>query len=235
MSRLAGLTAALLVATFGPARAERLTVALSTPESRSIRTSPATTVTVFGVIDRDAESVSGVGGYDVAVLLVGPQETVVARRKDRILGIWANAASETFDGGAIVLFAEHIGGCRQAGHAGGPRPAPARLRQHRAQHWRPIANPQSPAPSDFRKAFVRLKRTRRSLPRAGRRQLHRRADLPDDLCLPANIPVGAYTAEAYLFSDRPLIARAEDRLDVSKTGVEADCRPSPAARLWSTG
>ena len=97
MSRLAALAVALVLAAAGSAEAEKLTVALSTPEVTINSNFTGTTVTVFGVIDRDAKSVSGVGGYDIAVLLLGPRETVVARRKERILGIWANAASETFE------------------------------------------------------------------------------------------------------------------------------------------
>ena len=97
MNRIVAQALVLVLAGAGPAVAEKLTVALSTPEVTINSNFTGTTVTVFGVIDRDAKSVSGVGGYDIAVLLLGPRETVVARRKERILGIWANAASETFE------------------------------------------------------------------------------------------------------------------------------------------
>ena len=72
VSRLATLVFALVLAAAGSAEAEKLTVALSTPEVTINSNFTGTTVTVFGVIDRDARSVSGVGGYDIAVLLLGP-------------------------------------------------------------------------------------------------------------------------------------------------------------------
>ncbi len=201
------------------AHAERLTVALSTPEVTINSNFTGTTVTVFGVIDRDAESVSGVGGYDIAVLLIGPPETVVARRKDRFLGIWANAASETFEAAPafyslstsaevdklatpVILTRLQLGfdniGFKFLGH----EPTKDETTQ------------------GFRNAFVRLK------DRAG--LYHQQVGVNfignlifrTTLWLPASIPVGTYTAEAYLFSDRQLIARADDRLRVSKSGLE---------------
>jgi uncharacterized protein (TIGR02186 family) len=219
VNRLVGMTAVLLVAALGPARAERLTIALSTPDIIINSNFTGTTVTVFGVIDRDAESVSGVGGYDVAILLIGPQETVVARRKDRILGIWANAASETFEAAPSFyslstsvdvnqLATPVVLGRLQLGFDN----VSLRLADE--------PNAQSAAATDFRKAFVRLK------DRAGLYHQQVGVNFIGGLIfrttffLPANIPVGAYTAEAYLFSDRSLIARADDKLRVSKSGIE---------------
>ena len=82
----------------------------------------------------------------------------------------------------------------------------------------PIAN--DPAASAFRDAFIRLK------DRAGLYHQEVGVSFIGNLIfrttfyLPANIPVGTYTADAYLFSDRLLIARADDKLRVTKTGLE---------------
>ena len=75
--------------------AEKLTVAVSTPEIQINSNFSGTTVTVFGVIERDAGTVARAAPYQVAALVLGPPETVVARRKDRVLGVWLNGASET--------------------------------------------------------------------------------------------------------------------------------------------
>ena len=85
---------ALLVGS-SAAHAEKLTVALSTPEIQINSNFTGTNVTIFGVIERDAGTVARVAPYEVAALILGPPETVVARRKDRFLGIWINGASET--------------------------------------------------------------------------------------------------------------------------------------------
>ena len=219
MSRLAALAAALILAAAGSAEAEKLTVALSTPEVTINSNFTGTTVTVFGVIDRDARSVSGVGGYDIAVLLLGPRETVVARRKERILGIWANAASETFE--AAPSFYALSSSVKAEDLATAPVLERLQLGFDNITFrysGRVVAN--DPEADRFREAFIRLK------DRAGLYHQGVGVSFIGSLIfrttfyLPANIPVGSYTADAYLFSDRLLIARADDKLRVSKTGLE---------------
>jgi uncharacterized protein (TIGR02186 family) len=87
------LLALLLLLAGTSAHAEKLTVALSTPEIQINSNFTGTNVTIFGVIERDAGTVARVAPYEVAALILGPPETVVARRKDRFLGIWINGAS----------------------------------------------------------------------------------------------------------------------------------------------
>ena len=219
MSWLAALAFALVFAAAGSAQAEKLTVALSTPEVTINSNFTGTAVTVFGVIDRDARSVSGVGGYDIAVLLLGPRETVVARRKDRILGIWANAAAETFEAAPSfyslstsvntedlatppVLERLQLGfdniAFRYSGRAAANDPAvgPVPRRLHPAQGRRP------------------------ALPSAGRRRLHRQPDLPHD-ALPAGKHPGRHLYRRRLPVLRPAPDRPRRRpARVTKTGLE---------------
>ncbi len=219
MSWIAALAVAFVLAAAGPAQAEKLTVALSTPEVTINSNFTGTAVTVFGVIDRDAKSVSGVGGYDIAVLLLGPRETMVARRKERILGIWANAASETFQ--AAPSFYALSTSVKVADLATAPVLDRLQLGfDNIAFRYAGRAVPNDPAADRFREAFIRLK---------GRAGLYHQGVgvsfigsliFRTTFYLPANIPVGTYTADAYLFSDRLLIARADDHLRVTKTGLE---------------
>ena len=219
MRRLTALTFGLVLATAGSAEAEKLTVALSTPEVTINSNFTGTTVTVFGVIDRDARSVSGVGGYDIAVVLLGPRETVVARRKERILGIWANAASETFEAAPSFY---SLSTSINVGDLATP-PVLERLQlgfDNIAFRYAGRVQANDPAATAFRDAFIRLK-DRASL-------YHEQVGVSfigslifrTTFYLPANVPVGTYTADAYLFSDRLLIARADDTLRISKTGLE---------------
>jgi len=88
-----------LVAAFSaaqPAAAERLISALST--SRVLITSNFTgaDVVLFGSVERDAQTVSRRGGYDIVVTVTGPRETIVTFRKQRVAGIWVNAESRSF-------------------------------------------------------------------------------------------------------------------------------------------
>ncbi len=218
MSRLAAFTFAVVLATAGGAQAEKLTVALSTPEVTINSNFTGTTVTVFGVIDRDARAVSGVGGYDIAVLLMGPRETVVARRKERIFGIWANAASETFQ--AAPSFYALSTSVNVEDLATPPVLERLQLGFDNIAYRYGERAADDPTVADFRAAFIRLK--------DGAGLYHQGVGVSfigslifrTTFYLPANIPVGSYTADAYLFSDRLLVARADDSLRVTKTGLE---------------
>ncbi len=219
MIRPAGLALALIVALAGSAEAEKLTVALSTPEVTINSNFTGTAVTVFGVIDRDQRSVSISGGYEIAVLLLGPSETVVARRKERILGIWANAAAETFQ--AVPSFYSLSTSVDVADMATAPVLDRLQLGfDNLVLHTEARVEGRDPTADEFRAAFIRLKE------RAG--LYHQQVGVSfigslifrTTLYLPANIPVGAYTAEAYLFSGGHLVGRAGDQLRVTKTGLE---------------
>ncbi len=179
MTWLATLVLALVLAAAGSAQAEKLTVALSTPEVTISSNFTGTTVTVFGVIDRDARSVSGVGGYDIAVLLLGPPETVVARRKDRILGIWANAAAETFEAAPSFY---SLSTSVNVDDLATP-PVLERLQlgfDNIAFRYQGRFIVNSPSVARVPRRLHPAEGPRRALPRAGRRQLHRQPDLPHD-------------------------------------------------------
>ena len=53
-------------------------------------------LTIFGSLDYADPLVARQGRYDVIVVLEGPAQEVVVRRKERVLGMWINMESETF-------------------------------------------------------------------------------------------------------------------------------------------
>jgi uncharacterized protein (TIGR02186 family) len=215
------LLAATLIAAAGAARAERLTMALSTAEIEIGASFTGASVTVFGVIERDEPAGLPVDAdYRVAVLLLGPRATVVAREKERILGIWANAASQTINLPPSVyvlntsvdlpdLASPNVLQRLQLGFDN-----IAFVYQGRA-----LIN--DPAAADFRTAFIRLKEG------AGLYRQDVGVGFVGDLVfrttarLPASVPVGDYTAIAYLFAGDELVARAEEKLVITKIGLEA--------------
>lgn len=217
--RLMLCMAALAIAAATAARAERLTVALSSPDVQINSSFAGAALTVFGVIERDASAVSRSGNYDVAVALIGPPETVVTRRKERILGVWANRGSRTISG-APSLYS--LSSSATLEHVATPAVL-SRLQvgyDNLAFRFEGDPTLNDPAASDFRAAFIRIKE------KAGLYRQQVAVNFIGDtifrttLFLPANIPIGRYTAEAYLFSGQSLVARAEDTLVVSKTGLE---------------
>ncbi|HMN87359.1 MAG TPA: TIGR02186 family protein [Bauldia sp.] len=202
------------------ARAEKLTVALSTEEIRIDSNFTGASVTVFGVIERDAITVSRASPYEVAVTLRGQPETVVARRKDPILGIWINRAAETFvdvpSFYAVVTSKplEEISTAQLLTRFGvGLDYIPFSIAGETVADT---------AGNDaFREAFVRLKEQSGLYSEdVGGVTSMGEAVFRATIGIPANVPTGRYTLTVHLFSGDALIAQADESLEVIKTGFE---------------
>ncbi len=75
---------------------ENIEIGLSTDRVSITSDFTGADLTIFGALDNPDPLISRQGRYDVIVVLEGPARPVVVRRKDRILGMWINAKSETF-------------------------------------------------------------------------------------------------------------------------------------------
>ncbi len=212
-------SAIIVAATVGEVHAENLTIAVSTPEVQISSNFTGTSVTIFGVIGTEQAALAPGGPYDIAVLVLGPPEDVVTRRKDNVLGIWINDAAETFVG-APAFYALDTSVERDA--LAKP-PTLERLGlgfDNISFTYEDRTAVNDPAAADFRAAYIRLKQ------KAGLFSEQAAVEFIGDTIfrtmvhLPANTPVGRYTVVVYLFSNQALIARAEDGITVSKAGVE---------------
>ena len=96
MKRLGAAVGLLLIAAATPASAERLIVSVSRHQVRVNSSFDGTQIVLFGSVERDAQTIQRRGPYDIVVTVTGPKETTVARRKERVLGIWVNMASRIF-------------------------------------------------------------------------------------------------------------------------------------------
>ena len=100
MRRLAIAAAALLavaIAGSAPAAAERLVTSLSRHQVLVTSNFTGTSIVLFGTIEPDTPTARRrAAGYDIVVTVTGPQQTIVERRKERVLGIWINMDSRTF-------------------------------------------------------------------------------------------------------------------------------------------
>ncbi len=96
-SLLTVLTLFLLALTsLTPALAERLVSAISSSSVAITSNFSGAQILVYGEIARDAESVPRSGDQDLVIVVEGPLERVTTWRKDRILGVWINATSQTY-------------------------------------------------------------------------------------------------------------------------------------------
>jgi uncharacterized protein (TIGR02186 family) len=216
------LAAVALVAAAGTAEAERLTIASSTTQIDISASFAGMPITVFGVIERDGPTAELPldADYRVAVLILGPRTSVVARKKDRVLGIWANAQSQTIiNPPSVYLLSTSVDLPRLASPS-----ARERLQvgfDNIAFAYQGRATINDPGAAEFRDAFIRLKEQARLYNETGSVGFIGNLVFRTTARLPASIPVGDYTVVAYLFSGDELVARAEEKIAVSKTGFEA--------------
>jgi uncharacterized protein (TIGR02186 family) len=218
------LVFALLFAVAGlpaPAAAERLVTSLSNHRVMVASNFTGEELVLFGGIEPDAAARPRRSGYDVVVTVIGPRQTTVTFRKERVLGIWVNADSRVFEDAPayLAVLASHpleaIASNEtlrrlQLGLAHIPLPQQASVN---------IAAAASDDP--FRVAFIKIK-TDLGL----YRELSNgvtflaptlfRATIP----LPAEVPIGTYEVDVRLFADGAQIARAPAPFEVYKSGVE---------------
>ena len=74
-------------------RAETLVTALSTERVSIESNFTGSGVVIFGSVERDRQTVARADPYEIVVTLTGPLRSMVARRKERVAGIWINQAS----------------------------------------------------------------------------------------------------------------------------------------------
>lgn len=86
VSRTLSLLILLIVSPL--ARAEDLVVALSTRDVAITSNYTGADITVFGLIERDARSISRSGGYDIAAHVRGPAGEVIVQRRGKFGPIW---------------------------------------------------------------------------------------------------------------------------------------------------
>jgi len=223
MRRLGIFFAALLLACAfgGEARAEQLVVALSTHQVQINSSFVGTDLVLFGAIERDDKTVARSGKYDIVVRVTGPPQTEVTRRKSRVLGIWVNSESRVFldaPGYLAMLSNRPINGIA----------GPEVLRRYRIG-LENVTLPQLisgdigdvPLNDPFRMAFLRLNRELR---------LYREA--PDAVTffaphlfraairIPANVPVGTYIVDVFLFSEGVMLGTSNSAIEIQKVGFE---------------
>jgi len=217
------LAFAVAIAAFPPSAraAERLVTSVSTHRVLITSNFTGTNVVLFGAIEEEGKPVERTAGYDVVVTVRGPAETVVARRKSRMLGIWVNAESRQFIDVPSYLA---VLSSRPPQELGAPEflrrnsigLANHTLRQRIGADFGDVV-PQDP----FRVAFLRVKMDQALYheeptgvtfitPRLFR------ATVP----IPGIAPTGTYEVETLLLSAGEVITREATAIEVVKTGFE---------------
>jgi uncharacterized protein (TIGR02186 family) len=204
-----------------PAAGERLVASLSNHRVMVTSNFTGEELVLFGGIEQDTASRPRRGGYDIVVTVTGPRQTTVTFRKARMLGIWVNADSRTFENAPAYLAVlsnrplDAITNTEtlrrlQLGLDNVPLPQRASVN---------IADASSDDP--FRVAFIKLKSDHGLYREASNGVTFLtptlfRASIP----LPAEVPVGTYEVDVRLFADGAQIARTPSPFEVYKSGFE---------------
>jgi uncharacterized protein (TIGR02186 family) len=212
--KAAAIAALVLVAGAAPAAADRLIATLSTSDVQITSNFTGTSVTVFGAIERDPGSAPRREDSVIVVAVRGPPQTVITRRKEPWLGLWINRSARTMPD-APAFYALHSNRALD-------QVAPdAELDKYQIGLDHIALGPTGARPDDFETAFLRLKQQAGlyseqigtvAMPGAGIFQA--------TVQIPANVPVGLYTATVYLFENGALAARADSNFTIAKSGFE---------------
>ncbi|MCW2307086.1 TIGR02186 family protein [Rhodobium gokarnense] len=225
--RLAALLAAacLSVAAIGPAnevRAERLVADISSPDVRIASNFTGTEITVFGSIERDQATIARGGINDVVVAIFGPEDNLVTRRKERLLGIWVNRESRVFKGVPSFYAMHSSRGLDALGNDALLDRYQIGVNHLVLQTETPPDNPEAAAETkEFREAFLRLKQKNQLYAeRVGAVKFLSPSLFRTTIPLPANVPVGIYQINVFLFRDGTVLSHETKPLYIHKTGFE---------------
>lgn len=202
------------------ARAEHLVASLSSSLVQITSNFTGVELTLFGTVEGGPVAPPA-GGYDVVVTVTGPRQSTVAFQKERIFGIWVNAASRTFIDAPSYLAVlstrpfDSIAGAdtlhdEQVGIANIPLTA-------RTGATIANAGPDDP----FRQAFVRLKHERDLYGETAggvmflTPTLYRAA-----IYVPAEAVLGKYDVDVRLFAGGVVIARTASTFEIKTVGFE---------------
>ncbi len=160
------------------------------------------------------------GKGDVVVVVRGPTESTIVRRKDKKGGIWVNGANMLFDN-VPGFFA--IAATRRLDHF-----LPIQLAKDREIGTDFLtlvphdSNIDAGITRDFREALIRTKTNAGLYAKdVGKVSFLGNLLFRADIKFPANVPVGNYSVDAFLIREGKLVDMKNTPLIVKKIGVEA--------------
>jgi len=200
-----------------PAPQEELQSELSTREISIQANFTGIEILIYGSIDFSQTKAPDTGAYDVVIVIRAPSHPIVARRKERVAGIWVNGAGEVYP--SVPGFYAALS----------TRPFRA-ITSDETLKMLGIGlsnldlgriSKDDPDEERFRSAVIRLKEKQNLF------QQHDdavafigRSLFRATVALPVNVPIGRYTADIYLFRDGQVISKNRSTLEVNKAGFE---------------
>jgi uncharacterized protein (TIGR02186 family) len=197
------------------ARSEEIVVTVAPSQIAVSSSYSGGTVVVFGAVVQPPNTMLP-RTYDVAAIVMGPRQTVVARRKGRVIGVWVNQQSRTFYNVPSFL------GVRASRPLNEITSADILRRQgiglKNALFDAGVA-PDSDDP--FLVNFIDIRRQQGLFDeRAGGVTFLSRTAFRTEIPLPDNVPIGDYQVDLKLFQNGEMVGEALASFAVVKVGVE---------------
>ncbi|RZM06416.1 MAG: hypothetical protein EOP67_74970 [Sphingomonas sp.] len=155
---------------------------------------------------------------DVVVVVKGPTQSILMREKEKVAGIWVNAARLRYRS-APSFYA--IASSKPIGRLVDDRTRAIYELGLDSLQLSPASSAPAPIQDRFQKGLVDLKR------RAGLYyEAPRAVEITDGVLyrarvsIPARVPVGRFTAETFLIRDGRVLAAAVRDIDIRKSGFE---------------
>jgi len=209
-----------LLALVVPAQAERLVTTVSRDVVSITSSFDGETLTVFGNIEPKAGAALPYveGPYHIVIVITGPLQNRVARRKENLLGVWLNTQQvvfEAFPSLYYVLSDTSLGNIADPPTLDRLKILPdreARKAARGASWWDSVL---------FADELVRLMREEGFL-NVNPQGVSFRSDTlySAQVALSSNVAPGPYLVHTYLFKDGVLVADRSEGFSVRKTGFE---------------
>ncbi|MBZ9671168.1 TIGR02186 family protein [Mesorhizobium sp. ES1-3] len=176
-------------------------------------------LTIFGSLENPDPLVARQGRYDVIVVLEGPPKPVVVRRKDRVLGVWVNLDSETFEN---VPVSYSVATTRPLQDITEPNSYRQLSLGASNLYMQPAYAGDSPATIEEFTAALRERKTATGLysENVGGVQFLSQNLFRATVRLAPNVPVGTHKARAFLFKSGLFIKESSAQLEIRKSGFE---------------
>ena len=196
------------------ARAEELVVTVAPSQIAVSSSYSGGTVVLFGAVAQSNAVLPRI--YDVAVVVTGPRQNVVTRRKGRIIGVWVNQESRTFYNVPSFL---GVLASRQLDEI-----ASAEILRRQGIGLKNALFDAGVAPDSndpFLLNFIDIRRQQGLFDeRAGGVTFLSRTAFRAEIPLPDNVPIGEYQVDLKLFHNGEMVGEALSTFSVVKIGVE---------------
>lgn len=213
------LLLALSPATAQTPPAEGIQIGLSTDAVSITAGFSGADLTIFGSLENPDPLVARQGRYDVIVVLEGPPRPVVVRRKDRVLGVWINLQSETFEN---VPMSYSVATTRPLQDI--TEPAKYKQLSLGAQnlYMKPSDETDNPTTIEEFTAALRERKTAAGLysENVGGVQFLSQNLFRATVRLAPDVPVGTHKARAFLFKSGMFVKESSAQLEIRKSGFE---------------